>query len=538
MSDKKDQSSKDKKTGPFKTLVLYTDAGARPTNPGFGGWGMHGYMCVPKESKQGNGHSSHVLSESGYVPKNIAKVSDDVALQDTDVLRYYDCVGTLGAMVGNNFGELEAANQALELALVEKPDHVVIRPDSMYVVDGAKGGALRWKERNWKRPDGGEYKYAKAWERHLALQEKLQEAGTKITYSWVKGHCGEPGNELADTYATIGVLASQRNLNFTEINKSDPKGYWKYDVDRPPFLHHNKLYFVGDETGNETGIYYAGNHGKEDELMGVQSVDGEFSVIKLDRPDTLLEEIRQQAIDLANEREAETPPFYYINLAAVYNSKFHQVATKFGRNALYAPSPTHNSLRSVIPIKIEEESTEVDPKAKTAKKKKTNEPYVVVDVKPYLLSWRVIEQMELLRSLLKRYEENDPTLIRTDITEVLYEKVEVKNKTRTRLKDEFKVGFKRLEVKVGYDVGKGLNHTDIFLTAPSDIPIRNTLKKIENDNASVEVITWRESDEAFRYATVVKAKGAIGIWCGAFANLRYLFMDRLKALKEAKERIG
>lgn len=527
-------SEKKESTDPVKTLIIYTDAGAGPTNPGFGGWGLHGYMSVPKETKQGNGHGSHVLSASGYVPKNVAKVTEEAELKDSDILRYYDCVGTLGANVGNNFGELSAANRALELAVQEKPDHVVIRPDSMYVVGGATGGALKWKKANWKRPDGGDRKYAETWQEHLSLQQQLKDAGTTVTYSWVKGHRGEPGNELADTYASIGVLASKQGLSFTEINKSDPKGYWKYDVGRPPFLHHSKTYFVGNSSGNESGVYYAGNHGKDDEMMGVQSVDGEFSVIKLEEPDTLLEEIRQQAIDLATKREADTPPFYYASLAAIYNSKFHQVATKFGRNALYAPSPEHNSLRSVIPIKIEEEAA-ADPRARTAKKKKTDNPYVVTDVRPYLLCWRVLEQMELLRALLQRYEDNDPTLIRTDVTSSLYETVEVKKKLRTQLKDEFKVGFRRLEVTANYDVGAGVKQTDIYLTTPSDLPIRNVLKRIEDNNPSVEVITWKESDEAFRYATVVKQDGAIGIWCGMFSNLRYLFIDKVKALRALEE---
>ena len=50
--------------------VFYTDGGCGPTNPGFMGYGIHGYIYKFDKPKKGAGLVSHVLTSVGYVSKS------------------------------------------------------------------------------------------------------------------------------------------------------------------------------------------------------------------------------------------------------------------------------------------------------------------------------------------------------------------------------------------------------------------------------------------------------------------------------------
>jgi hypothetical protein len=50
------------------------------------------------------------------------------------------------------------------------------------------------------------------------------------------------------------------------------------------------------------------------------------------------------------------------------------------------------------------------------------------------------------------------------------------------------------------------------------MPPRNNLKKIEGLNPRVYLITWRESQQSIRYATVIVTDVGYGIWSNFFAD--------------------
>src|SRR6185312_15684185 len=62
------EDSKDVDNG----IVLYTDGGCRPTNPGPGGYGIHGYMYSTAAPKKGPGLSGMMLTVHGYAVKEKA----------------------------------------------------------------------------------------------------------------------------------------------------------------------------------------------------------------------------------------------------------------------------------------------------------------------------------------------------------------------------------------------------------------------------------------------------------------------------------
>ena len=144
--------------------VIYTD-GACSGNPGPGGWGA--------------------------------------------VLRYGNVVKELHGgerSTTNNRMELMAAISALEA--LKRPVRVQLYTDSKYVLDGITKWLPGWQRNGWKTASKQPVKNVDLWQRLVAAM-----ASHEISWHWVKGHSGDPGNERADELARLGgteALAASR----------------------------------------------------------------------------------------------------------------------------------------------------------------------------------------------------------------------------------------------------------------------------------------------------------------------------------------
>lgn len=70
--------------------------------------------------------------------------------------------------------------------------------DSKYLVDAFNQKWIDgWVRNNWVRPKTGPVKNSDLWKRLLAAMNPH-----KVTFHWVKGHDGHPGNERCDRLAT------------------------------------------------------------------------------------------------------------------------------------------------------------------------------------------------------------------------------------------------------------------------------------------------------------------------------------------------
>lgn len=94
----------------------------------------------------------------------------------------------------NNRMELMAAISALE-SLTEKTV-VALYTDSNYVKSGITQWISSWKAKDWKKADNEPVKNVDLWQRLDAICQKHQ-----VSWHWVKGHSGHPGNERADFLA-------------------------------------------------------------------------------------------------------------------------------------------------------------------------------------------------------------------------------------------------------------------------------------------------------------------------------------------------
>ena len=107
----------------------------------------------------------------------------------------------------NNRMEMLAAITALET--LKQPCEVRLYTDSQYVLKGMTEWLAGWKARGWKTADRKPVKNVDLWQR---LEQAA--ASHRVQWVWVRGHDGNPGNELADQLANRGVDSVQGRGEF------------------------------------------------------------------------------------------------------------------------------------------------------------------------------------------------------------------------------------------------------------------------------------------------------------------------------------
>lgn len=98
----------------------------------------------------------------------------------------------------NNRMELTAVIEALKA--LKGPSVVDLFTDSEYVRKGITEWIHNWKRRGWTTAAKAPVKNADLW-RELDEQTRRH----TVSWHWVKGHNGDPGNERADELANIGA---------------------------------------------------------------------------------------------------------------------------------------------------------------------------------------------------------------------------------------------------------------------------------------------------------------------------------------------
>ncbi len=103
----------------------------------------------------------------------------------------------------NNRMELTAVIEAL--GSLKRRCKVALYTDSEYVRNGITAWIHNWKQRGWRTADKKPVKNIELWQRLDALA-----AAHDVSWHWVKGHAGDPGNERADALANRGVDEARR----------------------------------------------------------------------------------------------------------------------------------------------------------------------------------------------------------------------------------------------------------------------------------------------------------------------------------------
>ncbi len=99
----------------------------------------------------------------------------------------------------NNIMELTAVIEAL--SIIKKKSEITIITDSNYVKDGITKWIDNWKKKGWKTANKKPVKNKNLWEKLDKLTNNHN-----ITWKWVRGHTGNPGNEKADALANEAII--------------------------------------------------------------------------------------------------------------------------------------------------------------------------------------------------------------------------------------------------------------------------------------------------------------------------------------------
>lgn len=478
-------------------IVIYCDAGARP-NPGHVGWGLHGYKYLLEEPKKGSGLPDQILTNEGYVTKSSFEEEKrkDPSIQVVTPIVYIDGYGSLNYTTTNNVGELTAAIEVLRWCR-EQPDlnRITILADSKYVVEGSNEHMAKWKAAGWIRQDRIPVANVELWKELDALLNHYRAVNIPVIINWVKAHNGLHGNELADHYATVAVMRAMSRNHLTCIDISEPEGYWKYNVDRHPFISHKGLLFNTLTDYQIPGQYYLSDNIREVDLLGKKTTDGAFAFVAISDPDPMLEMVRGHQSRLANDSDN----LIIARLDFLYNPNNHKELMEFQSYAMYQKEPLRLDLYGL------------------------NKEPITRELRPAKLAIRAVESLSDLSERLDQFLLNDSKYTCTDITDIFFTVEETVKKKETvqqyKLRPEIAVGLTSVKVNAKYNVSGEVKEKPITLTLGVDLPGRNSIKHMEDIKPKIQLITWKESDKSFRYATVISTDKDRGIWAGVYSNL-------------------
>lgn len=486
---------------PSRGIVIYCDGSSRP-NPGNIGWGAHGYLYEIKDLKKPFTIDNHLITNKGY--RRITMAADKSGAIPVEPIDYFDFFGSSLDEGTNNKAEILALyHSLLKIADYENIGFINIYTDSEYLMNGVNDWCAKWAKLNWVKQDGHPIANSENWRRIHDTVTELKVAGIQFSIEWVKAHNGVFGNIQADILAVIGMNYSAAKLTRTEFTISTARGYWKNDADKHPFINFRRIYFNSVQKFNIPGKYFQADPGGGDFIIGKRIPEAGFSVIKLNEPDRVIEAIKNKQCDIANDLNA----IIMIKLDRAYHKEIYPYLRDHGGFCLLKN-------RSNLNLNF------ID-----------NNP-VTLEINPSGLSLRAIESLNFLEELLNSFvkyreigtDQHDNTFKVNfhDITSTFYDKSEKIVKKEVKEIYTLRADITSAVKEMSLPIVESYHGTDVTLNVPinlgTDILPRNNLKKLETDNPTVFIVTWRESPKSIRYATVIECNSGIGIWSNFYAD--------------------
>lgn len=502
--------------------VVYADGGASP-NPGFAGYGFHGYVFQsrqdPKfvEPKKPVVFANHfmeffnkdaikldyaVLTSNGYedyVQKNEA----DYKLTAVTPEFYVDKCFSFNEPTTNNVAELTAALDVFQEFLELGATHVVkltLVLDSQYVLNTLTNFGDAYRRNGWVKSDGTEPKNLELIKLLLSKRDALKALKTEIVYQWCKGHNGNMGNGMADYHATVGVRRSKFSDNPSQTIWSPARKYWDVDTDRHPFMYAKRSYFNRVRAHNTPGQYYLIEPASEDLLIGKRDHEG-YAVVRLKTPCPYMEAV----IDAQGMFGQEENRVILGRMDRVYSKFIQKFVKQHGRYSFNASDNKRSvNFLDLTPVAIEHN--------------------------PPALIYRVTEAFQSLDERLEEFlkvtgeetTQNVDGIVIHEITGEFFDCVEKKvgkeTVTKWVLKPTVTVGYRNHVIDMEETQGDKTFKYKAALALGMDLPSRNCLKQLEDDLPKIYLITWKTSDTTLQYACVVDCLSGTGIWSNYFCD--------------------
>ena len=127
--------------------------------------------------------------------------------------------GFMGATIGKM--EIMACavglEEAIDHGLTTGRTRIIIRTDSMYVVENLPKAKFEWPKTRWHRRGGAPVLNAEEWKR---LNRAMQKAGVRVEVEWVRGHSKDEHNRAADRLAKQAArVPRNRPLSLVHVRR-------------------------------------------------------------------------------------------------------------------------------------------------------------------------------------------------------------------------------------------------------------------------------------------------------------------------------
>jgi len=466
--------------------VIYTDGGARPTNPGYAGYGFHGYVYTNEPTTKGSGNTKWILTDQGYSLKTQKPGQNSEApdkASSVNVQSYVNGFGTVDGITTNNVAEVVGLTRAIDWVASQDIHDVKFYTDNKGVVEAATSWIQKWENNGWVKSNGEPVANKQYLINLSESMKRLQQKVPSIEYRWIKGHNGDLGNESSDRLATLGTLMAMTGQQQHEVDLTPAQGYWSKKVERPVLMDMKALYFLSDSKTNQEGEYYIGTH-TDDEMLGVKGADARFGYVRLATPDPAIESVRTHVYS----HQSDHISLCQILLNKLFKREEYVMLTERGYRALYRSKPTQLNFNYL-----------------------DKEP-VVTEFHPPYLAHRAVEQLNELKGIYLSLKDGSKDLYIKDITDEIYS---THPKKGAMLKPMIGSGLVELTIKI--DISKEQS-VSVKIQLGHDCLSRNALKHIEDKHPKIQVLCWRLTDQHFRYATYVHTDDGDGVYAAHVSN--------------------
>jgi len=411
-------------------FVFYIDGSATP-NPGRTGWGSHGYRysISNENSKPVKSHypSGYIATKEGYIQDKEENKNKAVAIE-----KFYELLGSHTNFGTNNAAELQGLHEIFDFINNYKDSVVTslhIVTDSEYLRRGIEDWLEGWVKRDWRKNDGTEIMNIRMWQLVYKLKKELEEKLQYFKISWTRSHVGEIGNEMADKLATIGSNFASDKGSHRDVISFDPKEYWKFEVERHPFINFKRLYFNSSESANIYNRYFIAEPGEKEELFGKKTPGTSLAVVQLNKGDKVIEDIKKYQFDISKDVNS----IVMMRLDKVFQPDTYRLIDNYGREAMVP------KVRERMNIDFIDEKP------------------ITVEIFPPGLIFRAVEAFTFLEDLLDNYLGKKDILgssvITKDVTELFFDKLIKKDKVISSLKKEITQGTKSLSLDISVNFG-------------------------------------------------------------------------------------
>ena len=126
--------------------------------------------------------------------------------------------GTFSGRQTNQEAELQAAIEAIRIAIREGFDSLKIHTDSKYVIKGAKSWIFSWENNNWQTSDGEPVVNKEKW---MELVSVMKSFYGLLSWKYVRAHRGNFGNREADRLAREAARSASKREDFEDTSDDE-----------------------------------------------------------------------------------------------------------------------------------------------------------------------------------------------------------------------------------------------------------------------------------------------------------------------------